>query len=78
MTIRLNFPIDSINVEISKELIALFETFDLVQHVTGLTPNQGLVLNLDISKDLCVPPVNAKNLALSDRFCVFFDGLAVL
>lgn len=70
-----NIHIDHANDNTSKELTALFDIFDLVQHVTEPTHIRGHTLDLVISKGLNIPSVNVVDLALSDHFCVFFDGL---
>lgn len=49
----------------------MFDTLDLVQHVTGSTCNRGHTLDLVISKGLSVPTVEVKDLAQ------FFNGLVV-
>lgn len=75
MTAYFNIHIVSPNDGTSKEHIALFDTFDLLQHGAGPTQVQRHALNLLIRKHLSAPAASVK--ALSDHFCVSFDGLVV-
>ena len=68
-----NIHIDNTKDANAKELCALLDTFDLLQHVRGPTHTRGHTLDLVISKGVDISSVDIKDLALSDHFCVFFN-----
>ncbi|XP_051996155.1 uncharacterized protein LOC127653511 [Xyrauchen texanus] len=70
-----NIHIDNAENNMAKEIITVLKTFDLTQHVHGPTHNHGHTLDLLISKGLNISSIVIKDVALSDRFCVFFDIL---
>ncbi len=56
-------------------MVTVLNTFDLIQHVHGLTHNRGHTLDLLISRDLNIASIVIKDVALSDHFYIFFDML---
>lgn len=55
----------------AKEFLTLLDTFNLTQHVQGLTHSHGHTLDLVLTKGLHVS-TTVIDLALTDPFCVFF------
>ncbi|XP_073804016.1 uncharacterized protein isoform X1 [Danio rerio] len=70
-----NIHIDNPEINAVKELMTVFNTFDLTQHVQGPTHNRGHTLDLLITKGLHISSTVVKDVALSDHFCIFFDIL---
>lgn len=70
-----NIQVDNNSDSTSREFMAVLDTFNLSQHVSGPTHSRGHTLDLVISKGVNIPAVNVMDVALSDHFCVFFDGL---
>ncbi len=57
---------------LTKEIITVLNTFNLIQHVHGPTHNRRHTLDLLISRGLNISSI-VKDVALSDHFCIFFD-----
>ena len=70
-----NIHIDNAENKITKEMITVLNTFDLIQHVHGPTHKGGHTLDLIISRGLNISSIVIKDVALSDHFCIFFDIL---
>ena len=58
----------------TKELCCDLDNFALTQQGTQPTHNMGHILDLVISKVLCISKVLVSDVALSDHYCVFFES----
>lgn len=70
-----NFHIENAEIKITKEIITVLNTFDLIQHEHGPTHNHGHTHDLLISKGLNISSIVIKDVALSDHLCIFFEIL---
>lgn len=68
-----NIHIDNAETNATKEMIAVLNAFDLIQHVHGATHNCGPILDLLISMGLNISSIVIKDIA--DDLCIFFDML---
>ena len=68
-----NIHIDNTMDYFSKQFTDLLSTFELTQHITGPTHNQGHTLDLVISKGLAITPKSTLDVGISDHFCIFFN-----
>ncbi len=70
-----NIHIDNAEIKTTKEILAVLNSFDLIQHVHGPKHNCGHTLDLLIGRGLNISSIVIKDVALSDHCCIFFDVL---
>lgn len=68
-----NIHIDCDTDRFANHFTELLSSFELIQHITGATHNQGHTLDLVISKGLDITLECFLDVGISDHFCIFFN-----